>query len=505
MKCGKCGEEVSIQPGKSSNFCSNCGNKIEAEKSGDWKYFDNTKELLAYVAAKYGNDALFGRNYFKDHSSPMMPQGQKNLVKQAFECGAVKILQDNVNSNQANKEIAVKQAVRKMVDTYSSAQEAAERVVWELTNAIGWGMPEPKNGTAPSNSIGSVAPPPPQPQKNPPAQPSAPGVSTLMTRAWQFAEDCDWKEAADYFNKVLDIDPVYATAFLGLLCVDLKVSKEDKLSTVKDPGSLANHKYYKRAGADPAIKSKLDRYVQIIKDRIKSELKATEETLHRKYGILLDRLSAKGNANFPADVVATVKEDLVFVKLGGIDWLVLTVENNKALLISEDILENKMYNEGEGTTWETCTLRQYLNNWFYNKLGAAKVVIAETRNSNPNNPWYGTAGGNATIDKVFLLSLDELVKYFGDSGDLRNKRRKDYSGNSISDGYCVNDNYNNARMANNYTSSWSSWWLRSPGKNSYRAAVVEYGCINVEGFYVYQGRDIGDERVGVRPALWLNL
>jgi len=140
MKCGKCGEEVVTQPGKSSNFCSNCGNKIEAEKSGDWKYFDNTKELLAYVAAEYGNDALFGRKYFKDHSSPMMPQGQKNLVKQAFECGAVKILQDNVNSNQAHKEIAVKQALRKMVDTYASAEEAAERVVWELTNAIGWAV-----------------------------------------------------------------------------------------------------------------------------------------------------------------------------------------------------------------------------------------------------------------------------------------------------------------------------------------------------------------------------
>ena len=58
MKCGKCGEEVTVQLGKSANFCSNCGNKIEAEKASSWKYFDNTKDLLAHIATEYGLDAL---------------------------------------------------------------------------------------------------------------------------------------------------------------------------------------------------------------------------------------------------------------------------------------------------------------------------------------------------------------------------------------------------------------------------------------------------------------
>ena len=45
MKCNKCGENVTVQPGKSANFCSNCGNKIEVEKTKDWRWFDNTKEI----------------------------------------------------------------------------------------------------------------------------------------------------------------------------------------------------------------------------------------------------------------------------------------------------------------------------------------------------------------------------------------------------------------------------------------------------------------------------
>ena len=184
-----------------------------------------------------------------------------------------------------------------------------------------------------------------------------------------------------------------------------------------------------------------------------------------------------------------------------IDWRVLAVENNRALLISEKILENRPYNvEERDITWENCTLRKYLNGEFYNKLGTAKSAIADTRNSNPNNQWFGTAGGNATTDKVFLLSLDELVKYFGDSGDLANKRKKDYYGNPNPNGHCLDDQYNNTRIANYGNKGASWWWLRSPGYNSYNAAAVYYdGLVYVDGDGVYFVSG------GVRPALWLNL
>ncbi|MDR1704730.1 MAG: DUF6273 domain-containing protein [Clostridiales bacterium] len=186
--------------------------------------------------------------------------------------------------------------------------------------------------------------------------------------------------------------------------------------------------------------------------------------------------------------------------LDGIDWRVLSVENNKALLISERILEKRPYNvEWKDITWENCTLRKYLNGEFLNKLGAVKSAIAETRNANPNNTWYGAAGGNATTDKVFLLSLYELVKYFGDSGDLANKRRKDNSGDVDINGWSVNDQYNSARMSK-YGNEASWWWLRSPGFYGDTAARVY-----TDGAVYVSGRDVNNGTGGVRPALWLNL
>lgn len=186
--------------------------------------------------------------------------------------------------------------------------------------------------------------------------------------------------------------------------------------------------------------------------------------------------------------------------LAGIEWRVLAVENNKALLISEKILLKRPYNvRPKAMTWENCDLRKYLNGEFLNKLDVIKSAIGETLSGNPDNPWHGTAGGNATADKVFLLSLDELVRYFGDSGDLANKRRKNYDGSRDSYGNYLYDRYNSARVAD-YESEDSWWWLRSPGScGSITAYVDEDGSVDVGGHYV------DDEAGGVRPALWLNL
>ena len=203
----------------------------------------------------------------------------------------------------------------------------------------------------------------------------------------------------------------------------------------------------------------------------------------------------KDEMNLPDDVVATFEGEYAFVKLGGIDWRVLTVEKNKALLISEKITEERFYNnEHKNVTWETCTLRGYLNGEFLSKLGAVKFAIAETRNINPNNPWYGTAGGNTTTDKVFLLSLDEVCRYFGDSTENLKKR-----GNI--DNYLIFDQNNSARRVK-YGSEGvpSGWWLRTPGYLHYYTSVVSSGGeVNVFGSFV------SERPGGVRPALWLNL
>ena len=857
MKCNNCNGEWTPPPGKSITVCPFCQEKIIAEKSSDWQFFDNTKELLAYIAIEYGNDALFGRKYFSDHTLPSMPQGQKNLVKQAFECGAIKIIQDNMSSDQARKETAVKQAVSKLVDTYASAKEAAERVVWEFIDAIGWGMLEPKDQYGQQNRTSSQE----QNGNTINSLPPSAGLSSLLKLAAIGLQNEDWQEAEDYYKDVLKQSPEYAPAWIGRLCVDLKLSEEGKLAVFADPNKLSRHRFFQTAMrfADPTIKARLDGYIQTIKDRIEAEKKAADaeaerkrklaeeatrkkrvqdafdsayriidnaqnpddyrkaitafgsidsnykdinnkikeriaecekkiatleaeqksaaveaerqrkiaeeadrkkrvqnafnsacktmnnakntndyqkaiiafnsinsnnqeienlikskvaecetkkEVAHKKqvqdafnsacriihnakttndyqraitsfsridsnyqdinsqiksriaecekkkasietafrqkYGVLLDRLSSEGKAKagerrkaaqaqldeenakaksavetkcaqlqqqydadykvwqekvlelkalyeiakknceeeanklkaqsemwksqklcphdggtlkglrskkctvcgkapsepiaihpaptqpkyppepqkpqmpmftpckletesaLPPDVVATIKDELVFVKLGGIDWRVLTVENNKALLISQKILETRPYNTGlQDMTWEWCTLRRYLNSDFYNKLGVAKTTIAEIRNDNSKNHWYSTSGGNATVDKVFLLSLDELVKYFGDSGDLQKKKRYGWEDSKFVlklDGYCLHDQYYNERIAKDGAGRACWWWLRSSGYDGYYATYVRN-----DGHVYVLGIDVNNDGGGVRPALWLNL
>ena len=44
--------------------------------------------------------------------------------------------------------------------------------------------------------------------------------------------------------------------------------------------------------------------------------------------------------------------------------------------------------------------------------------IIQVRNTNEKNQWFDTPGGNPVFDRIFLLSIAEVVEYFGDSGVL---------------------------------------------------------------------------------------
>ena len=176
------------------------------------------------------------------------------------------------------------------------------------------------------------------------------------------------------------------------------------------------------------------------------------------------------------------------------DWRVLSIENGKALLISEKILEKRPYHEDNGNaTWEHCTLRKYLNGELYNSFGDAKSKITDTHNLNPDNLLYRQIGGNPTVDKVFLLNIDEVCRYFGDSVDVFKKHiAEEYPSGWISDD-------NNIKRIATYEDCDEAWTLRSPGRNIDGVACVDYnGQINLNGYAISSNE-------GIRPALWLNL
>ena len=165
------------------------------------------------------------------------------------------------------------------------------------------------------------------------------------------------------------------------------------------------------------------------------------------------------------------------IQLGGLDWLVINVHDNKALILSDKILEDRIYHSSrEEITWEQSTLRQYLNGAFYENTFTAteKEFIIETT--------LKTEESNDTNDKVFLLSIDEINTYMGDEAHI---------------------NIRNARIATHIVlERTSDWWLRSPcPSRTDSAATVDGGdyyggLINSSWF---------DSSRGVRPALWLSI
>jgi len=186
-----------------------------------------------------------------------------------------------------------------------------------------------------------------------------------------------------------------------------------------------------------------------------------------------------------------------FTHFGDYDWYVLDVQGNRALLLSEDVVETRPYNtECADVTWEDCTLRAYLNGAFYESFGKEeRARIALTRNENPDNTWggwwedepFGTPGGNPTDDRVFLLSVEEILKYYP---GLKLYREGPWAGWRYEA---------DARLVTKSYKSRLHWWLRSPGGYQGSAAVVSYlGSVDLGGFGVYN-------EGGVRPALWLNL
>jgi len=202
------------------------------------------------------------------------------------------------------------------------------------------------------------------------------------------------------------------------------------------------------------------------------------------------------------------------VRFGQYDWLVLDVRDDRVLLITKDIVENQFWNDVEDATWETCTLRAYLNTEFYKKFSAREqAMILTTKNKNPGNPWFKKGiGGNPTDDKVFLLSIEEVATYFG----MEEEGREWLEGNSFDpystysvDGNItvgITDIYDYERVAK-YNGGAYNWWLRSPGLNpEWVAYVGSKGELRVDGYHIYSTLgDYGFIDSGVRPALWISL
>ena len=195
-----------------------------------------------------------------------------------------------------------------------------------------------------------------------------------------------------------------------------------------------------------------------------------------------------------------------YFKVEPIKWRVLEEADGTYTLLSEYIIDKQVfYTSSDNRTignqtiyannYEHSTIREWLNNAFYNKAfstpekGSILTTLVDNSAStteSSTNPYFS----NNTMDKVYLLSYQEAISStygFSTDASFSSTRR------------AVTTDY--ARAVGAYMSTSTSyygngyWCLRSPSdfSSSYALGVDDDGCI--DSYYVISSNK------GARPAI----
>ncbi len=184
---------------------------------------------------------------------------------------------------------------------------------------------------------------------------------------------------------------------------------------------------------------------------------AIEELSPKESSIVLQTLvveseSEKESVNLPFSPKAG--DVVTFGTFGDrpIKWVVLSVEDGRALLLSKDVLESQSLVDmmfGKGSDWDSSSAKAWLEANVY------ETGMGDVEKSFVHDDGYG---------EVFLLSADEFVGY--------------------SDLIPVVD---------------SQWWLRSKGSKDGNVSYV-----NARGSLVEAGLP-ANYTMGMRPAVWVDI
>ena len=184
-----------------------------------------------------------------------------------------------------------------------------------------------------------------------------------------------------------------------------------------------------------------------------------------------------------------------------IEWIVLDVDEDEsaALLLSKYCLEKQEWNGG---IWETCSLRKWLNDEFYDEAfsSSEKQRILLTTIENTDNQYDGTPIGNDTKDRVFLLSYNDVLNSeygFSDNPDEKDVNRR----SAFAEKRGVKEE---SKFVTADGEKACCWLLRTRCKNNkYNCIVKSDGKVDL-GVISYTDYSDGNYD-GVRPALYINL
>ena len=150
------------------------------------------------------------------------------------------------------------------------------------------------------------------------------------------------------------------------------------------------------------------------------------------------------------------------------DWRVLEKKGGKVLLLKDHSFGSTPFDEkGQNVTWESSSVRKWLNNDFLQESFTEneRKSILETNVKNTPNSTYNTSAGKDTKDKLFLLSCDEVEKYYDAIHTTK-----------------------------------SCWWLRTPG-----AAANSMSFVYKDKTIMDYGYEVTSDKITVKPAMWISV
>ena len=162
-----------------------------------------------------------------------------------------------------------------------------------------------------------------------------------------------------------------------------------------------------------------------------------------------------------------------------VEWTVLSVQGNTALVISKYVLDCRVFNNSgktAGQLWAASSLREWLNGVFFRTVFSK----AEQECLAPAN----LPEANLVHEKLFLLSVDEYDKYFDDDLPAECRPTK----------FAVKNGAPLDREGN------TGWWLRSAGTDVNCAMGV-----SSKGNVVKSGYSVSRYIRGVRPAMYVKI
>jgi len=267
-------------------------------------------------------------------------------------------------------------------------------------------------------------------------------------------------------------------------------------------------------------------------DRNSTSIEVIEGVVHVKAGDTELDLNAGESLTIRDDILPQVNAE-GYVEFGAyeqdanlangpelIEWEVLDTNEEGILLVSRYVLDGQPYHtEAEDVNWANSSLRQWLNDDFYHAAFTEneREYVRQVTIPNPDNAFWGTPGGGMTHDSVFLLSVEEILKYYPfETWDVGNSPLNGYSSALITapteyvktkipyatiDQQCYDDllEEGSGYAADIIGKESTGWWTRSPAITNDEAAPVS--CFGFAGWNFSNKVDHAD--YGVRPALYI--